>query len=141
MSPTLFHWPIRVYYEDTDTAGIVYYANYLKFFERARTEWLRALGFGQQAFGQDHGLQFVVAQASVDYRRPARLDDELVVDAAVVQLGRASLTFEQRAWRGTELLASARVRVGCIRLTDYAPAAMPAAMIAAMKTLLPKDSA
>lgn len=141
MSPTLFRWPIRVYYEDTDTAGIVYYANYLKFFERARTEWLRALGFGQQAFGQDHGLQFVVAQASVDYRRPARLDDELVVDAAVVQLGRASLTFEQRAWRGAQLLASARVRVGCIRLSDYAPAPIPAAMLTAMKSLLPKDPA
>ena len=141
MSPTLFRWPIRVYYEDTDTAGIVYYANYLKFFERARTEWLRALGFGQQAFAQDHGLQFVVAQASVDYRRPARLDDELVVDAAVVQLGRASLTFEQRAWRGAELLASARVRVGCIRLTDYAPAPIPAAMLAAMKPLISKDPA
>lgn len=141
MSPTLFRWPIRVYYEDTDTAGIVYYANYLKFFERARTEWLRALGFGQQAFGQDHGLQFVVAQASVDYRRPARLDDELVIDAAVVQLGRASLTFEQRAWRGAQLLASARVRVGCIRLSDYAPAPIPAAMLTAMKSLLPKDPA
>lgn len=141
MSPTLFRWPIRVYYEDTDTAGIVYYANYLKFFERARTEWLRALGFGQQAFGQDHGLQFVVAQASVDYRRPARLDDELVIDATVVQLGRASLTFEQRAWRGAQLLASARVRVGCIRLSDYAPAPIPAAMLTAMKSLLPKDPA
>ena len=141
MSPTLFRWPIRVYYEDTDTAGIVYYANYLKFFERARTEWPRALGFGQQAFAQDHSLQFVVAQASVDYRRPARLDDELVVDAAVVQLGRASLTFEQRAWRGAELLAGARVRVGCIRLADYSPAPIPPAMRAAMKSLLPKDPA
>ncbi|HOX88113.1 MAG TPA: tol-pal system-associated acyl-CoA thioesterase [Burkholderiaceae bacterium] len=141
MSSTLFRWPIRVYYEDTDTAGIVYYANYLKFFERARTEWLRALGWGQHALAGEHGLAFVVAQASVDYRRPARLDDELVVEAAVVQLGRASLTFEQRAWRGAELLASARVRVGCIRAADYSPAPMPAAMLAAMKPLLQKDPA
>ena len=86
-----FTWTVRVYYEDTDTGGVVYYANYLKFFERARTEWLRAAGFGQQALADEQGLQFVVARIECDYRRPARLDDVIDIDVRVRQAGRVSV--------------------------------------------------
>ena len=130
-----FHWQVRVYYEDTDTAGVVYYANYLKFFERARTEWLRALGWGQQALAEQHGRQFVVAAANIEYKRPARLDDLIDLEVRVLQTGRASLTFEQTASRAGELLARAEVRIGCIALAPFAPAAMPAEMLTKMKLL------
>ena len=95
-----FTWTVRVYYEDTDTGGIVYYANYLKFFERARTEWLRAAGFGQQALAAEQGLQFVVARIECDYLRPARLDDVIELDVRVIKAGRVSVVFEQKARRG-----------------------------------------
>jgi acyl-CoA thioester hydrolase len=130
-----FKWTIRVYYEDTDTGGIVYYANYLKFFERARTEWLRKAGFEQRAMLQEHGLQFVVAQVECDFRQPAKLDDVLEIDVRVARAGRASIEFSQTARRGAEVLATARVRVGCIDTARFAPAAMPAAMLEALKTL------
>lgn len=130
-----FTWTIRVYYEDTDTGGIVYYANYLKFFERARTEWLRKAGFEQRAMLQEHGLQFVVAQVECDFRRPAKLDDVLEIDVRVAQAGRASIVFSQTASRGVEVLATARVRVGCIDTARFAPAALPVAMLEALKQL------
>ena len=87
-----FEWPIRVYWEDTDAGGIVFYANYLKFFERARTEWLRALGIGQQVLREQTGGMFVVSETTLKYHRPARLDDELVVTVQLEQPGRAGLT-------------------------------------------------
>jgi acyl-CoA thioester hydrolase len=93
----VFHWPIRVYWEDTDAGGIVFYANYLKFFERARTEWLRHLGLGQQALRDQTGGVFVVSNAQLDFRRPARLDDQLVIHTQLVELGRASLLIHQQA--------------------------------------------
>lgn len=130
-----FTWTIRVYYEDTDTGGIVYYSNYLKFFERARTEWLRKAGFEQRALLQEHGLQFVVAQIECDFRQPARLDDVLEIDVRVARAGRVSIEFSQTARRGADVLATARVRVGCIDTTRFAPAAMPAAMIEALRQL------
>jgi acyl-CoA thioester hydrolase len=132
-----FTWTIRVYYEDTDTGGIVYYANYLKFFERARTEWLRKAGFEQRAMLQEHGLQFVVAQVDCEFRQPAKLDDVLEIDVRVARAGRASIEFSQTARRGTEVLATARVRVGCIDTARFVPAAMPSAMLDALK-LLPR---
>ena len=128
-----FTWTVRVYYEDTDTGGVVYYANYLKFFERARTEWLRAAGFGQHDLTRDHGLQFVVARIECDYKRPAVLDDVIDIDVWVVQAGRASVVFEQTARRGTDVLASARIRAGCIDTATLAPRAMPAGLFDAMK--------
>jgi len=91
-----FSWPLRVYWEDTDAGGIVFYANYLKFFERARTEWLRSLGIGQQALRETTGGLFVVIETSLKYHRPARLDDELLVTACLLESGRASMTIEQR---------------------------------------------
>ena len=93
-----FAFPIRIYWEDTDAGGIVFYANYLKFFERARTEWLRSLGIGQQALREDTGAMFVVTDAQLRYLRPARLDDELLVTAQLQQAGRASFTIAQQAF-------------------------------------------
>ncbi|MEF9996172.1 MAG: tol-pal system-associated acyl-CoA thioesterase [Burkholderiaceae bacterium] len=130
-----FHWQVRVYYEDTDSGGVVYYANYLKFFERARTEWLRALGWGQQALAEEHGRQFVVAAANINYQRPARLDDLIDLKIRVVRVGRASLTFEQTALRDGVLLAHAHVKIGCIALASFTPAAMPIEMVTTMKLL------
>jgi acyl-CoA thioester hydrolase len=130
-----FTWTVRVYYEDTDTGGVVYYANYLKFFERARTEWLRAAGFEQQRLAAEQGLQFVVARIECDYRRPAKLDDVIAIDVRVVQAGRASVTFGQTARRGDEGLALARSRAGCVDTRTLAPRAMPAPMLEAMKSM------
>ena len=123
--PSVFTWSVRVYYEDTDAGGIVFYANYLKFFERARTEWLRALGIGQHALLQEHGALFVVKNANVDYHAPARLDDELKLTLGIEKVGRASVQFTQRAWRGEQLLASAAVKVGCVDAATLRPRALP----------------
>lgn len=128
-----FSWPIRVYYEDTDAGGIVYYANYLKFFERCRTEWLRALGIEQARLVAEHRLQFVVTSLSCDYRRPARLDDRLVVLARLERSGGASLTFAQRIERDGELLASGRVKVACVDAQTLAPAALPRFLLDALR--------
>lgn len=120
-----FVWTLRVYYEDTDAGGIVYYANFLKFFERCRTEWLRALGIDQARLADARGLQFVVVTAAVQYFSPARLDDELQVSARVEKLGRASLEFAQEARRGAELLATGQVRVACVSTASLVPTALP----------------
>lgn len=124
---------MRVYYEDTDAGGIVYYANFLRFFERCRTEWLRALGLGQRELATDQGLQFVVAQLSVNYLRPARLDDLLAIDARVAELARTYLVFEQRALRGDELLAQATVKVACVDTRRNAPARLPADLVSRLQ--------
>ncbi len=130
-----FTWTIRVYYEDTDTGGIVYYANYLKFFERARTEWLRAAGYEQRRLSEEFGLQFVVAQVQCDYRQPARLDDLLEIDLRVLKSGRVFIVFEQTARRGATVLATATVKAGCIDTHRFVPAAMPAELLDAFRTL------
>ena len=130
-----FTWSIRVYYEDTDTGGIVYYANYLKYFERARTEWLRAAGFGQQRLLDEFGLQFVVARVECEYRQPARLDDLIEIDLRVAHAGRVAIVFEQTARRGESVLARATVKAGSIDARRFVPTAMPPAMIDAFRTL------
>jgi acyl-CoA thioester hydrolase len=130
-----FTWSVRVYYEDTDTGGIVYYANYLKFFERARTEWLRAAGFEQRILADRHGLQFVVAEVALQYARPARLDDIIEIDVRVSHLARVSLVFEQTARRGADVIATARVKAACIDSRRFCPAPMPEDMRAAFATL------
>ena len=109
-----FRHPVRVYWEDTDAGGIVYYANYLKFFERARTEWLRSLGIEQQALREHTGAMFVVSESSLKYHVPARLDDELDVTVGVRQSARASLVLQQQALRSGELLAEGEVRIACV---------------------------
>ncbi|THF59343.1 tol-pal system-associated acyl-CoA thioesterase [Pseudothauera rhizosphaerae] len=123
--PTFFSWPVRVYYEDTDAAGVVYYANYLRYCERARTEWLREAGFGQQRMMAERGLGFVVRSFSADYRQPAVLDDALRVVSHIARLGRASIEFVQRIVRGDELLFDARVTVACVDLARRKPVALP----------------
>lgn len=135
MSATPFTWPVRVYWEDTDAGGIVFYANYLRFFERARTEWLRARGIGQQHLRETEGGLFVVSATDVRYHRPARLDDLLLVTAEVAEAGRASLTIAQTARRdapGGELLCEGSIRIGWVDATTLAPRRMPAALLHAL---------
>ena len=126
----IFRWPVRVYWEDTDAGGIVFYANYLKFFERARTEWLRALGLEQRRLREQTGAMFVVSEARIKYHASARLDDELCVTASLQQLGRSSFTMEQQALLqrdGAEsaLLCSAAIRIGWVDASSLKPARMP----------------
>ncbi|MEH6604745.1 MAG: tol-pal system-associated acyl-CoA thioesterase [Pseudomonadales bacterium] len=129
-----FRLPIRIYMEDTDTGGIVYYVNYLKFIERARTEFMRSLGFGKQfIFEQD--IMFVVHSLSVDYKQPARLDDELVATAQLLKLGRAGMQLNQQVWRAQDLLVDSQVKLACVNKKSLRPAAMPADIIAVLKTL------
>ena len=139
MRTDAFLWPVRVYYEDTDAAGIVYYANYLRYFERCRTEWLRSLGFEQRQLATRDRLQFVVAELSVQYHRPARLDDALDIDASIVERARSYVVFRQQARRGAELLASARVKVACVDSERLVPARLPATL-AERLAVLPDSS-
>ena len=128
-----FHWPVRVYWEDTDAGGIVFYANYLKFFERARTEWLRSLDIGQKRLRESEGGIFVVTDAQLRYLRSARLDDLLSVTAQVREAGRASLTIEQSAWltpaetsgEPPVLLCEGTVRIGWIDSETMRPLRIP----------------
>ena len=129
-----FRSPQRVYWEDTDAGGVVYYANYLKFLERARTEWLRAQGYAQHELAQEPGILFAVTSIEVSYQRPARLDDELLVTCELERAGGASLRFAQRVYRrasggtaGTqeELLTTARVRVACLDARTLRPQRLP----------------
>lgn len=131
--PADFIWSVRVYYEDTDAGGIVYYANYLKFFERARTEWLRALDVDQHTLLAQHDTLFVVKSVSAEYHAPARLDDELKLTVSIEKLGRASIIFHQEAWCGEQLLNTARVKVGCVDAA-LRPRAVPAAVADKMRT-------
>lgn len=128
-SDTAFNWPVRVYYEDTDAGGIVFYANYLKFFERARTEWLRALGFNQRILNETHGLLFVVKKAAIEYHAPAKLDDELKLIVVVERLGGASLQVRQEAWRTSggqaTLLADGSVTIVCVSTENFRPCPIP----------------
>ncbi|HEY0587571.1 MAG TPA: tol-pal system-associated acyl-CoA thioesterase [Pseudoduganella sp.] len=127
-----FTWEVRVYYEDTDAGGIVYYANYLKFFERARTEWLRSLGVNQDILLQEHDAMFVVKNVSADYHAPARLDDVIKLTLRIDKLGRASIQFVQEAWCGDRLLNTAHVKVGCVD-SALRPRAVPDAVAARMR--------
>ena len=111
----VFRHPLRVYWEDTDAGGVVFYANYLKFFERARTEWLRSLGVSQLQLQREQGVIFVVAEATLRLARPARLDDALAATVAVEEVARASLRLRQQVWRDGDLLAEGLVRIGCVR--------------------------
>lgn len=118
-------FPVRVYYEDTDLAGIVYYANYLKFIERGRTEWVRSLGIDQVALRRDHGLVFAVRRVEAEYLRPAKFDDELTVTTGLSAVAGARLIVEQAVWRAGEKLFSAAVTIVCLSETG-APARLPA---------------
>ena len=131
-SPLIHRQTIRVYFEDTDAAGIVYYANYLKFAERARTDWLRDLGISHVEMIKRDGLTLVVRRCLIDYLRPAHLDDELTVETELIKLGGASVDLAQRVLRGGEMLADLKVLVVCVgrdgkaaRIPDYLRGALP----------------
>ena len=130
-----FEWPVRVYWEDTDAGGIVFYANYLKFFERARTEWLRHLGVEQHALRQQTGGMFVVSETQVKYHRAAVLDDVLCVTAHLTHSGRASLVIGQQAWRvdangGRELLlCEGQIRIGWVQANTLQPERIPSTLL------------
>lgn len=127
-----FRCPVRVYIEDTDAGGIVYYVNYLKFMERARTEFMRHHGYGKQSiFSTD--LMFVVRSVNVNYLRPARLDDELTVTARVLEAGAAQLLFEQRILRGAEELCGGTVDIVCVNRQTLRPRRIPKAMLDALE--------
>jgi acyl-CoA thioester hydrolase len=128
-----FVWPIRVYYEDTDAGGIVFYANYLKFFERARTEWLRACGVEQDRLAEQTGTLFIVRSTAMDYRAPARLDDLIKIVSRPERIGRASVDFTQEAWRDGTLLATGTIRVGCVDRAALRPAGIPEPVLAALR--------
>jgi len=132
-----FRHRVRVYWEDTDAGGIVFYANYLKYFERARTEWLRALGIGQQALRESEGLMFVVTDTRLRYLRPARLDDELDVSAELREIGRASLSLAQQAHRGAELLTEGDIRIGCVDAGSLRPRRLPDTLLERLHALPP----
>jgi acyl-CoA thioester hydrolase len=120
-----FRHALRVYWEDTDAGGVVFYANYLKFFERARTEWLRSLGVRQQALREATGAIFVVTDTALRYRQPARLDDALDVTVVVHELRPASMKLAQQAWRGDTLLCEGDIRIGCVEADTLRPRRIP----------------
>jgi len=128
-----FRWPLRIYYEDTDAGGMVYHSNYLKYFERARTEWLRQSGVNQQEMIRQHQVMFVMKSAWVDYHLPAKLDDELIVTTEIEKSGRASMVFAQEAWRNDQCLVSGRFKIGCVHAETVRPCAIPPAVLNAMQ--------
>lgn len=120
-----FTWPVRVYWEDTDAGGVVYHASYVRFLERGRSEWLRALGIHQQALAKDRDLLFAIRAMQLDFLRAARLDDELTVRTSLSSRRGASLVFEQGIWRGDELVLRAEVRAVCLTASGFRPQPLP----------------
>lgn len=127
-----FSWPVRVYFEDTDAGGIVFYGNYLKFYERARTEWLRSLGIGQRFLKDEYRILFVVKNVTVNYKRSAVLDDWLQVTTGISRIKGASLEFEQAIWRENTLLSTATVTIACVGMDNMRPVPIPGDIAARM---------
>ena len=123
--PETFVWPVRVYYEDTDSGGVVYYANYLKFMERARTEWLRALGFEQTELLDEHHVIFVVREVGIEYLRPARFNDLLDVTVGLAEVGRSQIVLKQTVENG-DVFSRATVKVVCVDGESFKPVRIPA---------------
>jgi len=126
---TDFDWPIRIYYEDTDSGGVVYHSNYLNFMERARTEWLRALGFEQDALITEHQCLFAVHSMQLQFKRPARFNDALVVRSHIVKVSGASLEFDQKIFRDDELLCNAMVKIACLDSHRFRPKSIPLSLL------------
>jgi len=122
---TVFNWPVRVYYEDTDAGGVVYYANYLKFFERARTEMLRSYGFEQDKLIVEQNIIFVVRSVQIDYLNPARFNESIDVSAEITQSKKVSLNFEQIISRDDMVLCKANIRIACLTADTLKPKAIP----------------
>lgn len=127
-----FRWPVRVYWEDTDAGGVVYYANYLKFMERARSEWLRAHGFEQDVLRDQAGIVFVVRRVEIDYLSPARFNDALDVSVGLHEAGRASLVVRQELMRDSDCLAKAEIALACVDAVSFKPARIPAPILQAL---------
>ena len=142
MKPTLqpelfvYSFPVRVYFENTDAGGVVYHSEYLKFLERARTEWLRHLGYDHQVLARDHRVLFVVTALAVEFARPARLDDSLAVSVRLESLGKVRCVFAQEIRRDGEVLARARVTVACVTGDQMKPVEIPAALRRKMEAAL-----
>ncbi|MCL2345913.1 MAG: tol-pal system-associated acyl-CoA thioesterase [Desulfobulbus sp.] len=134
-SPNAFTISVRVYYEDTDAGGVVYYANYLKFFERCRTEWMRQAGYDQSALAAGAGIGFVARKASCDYLRPARLDDQLTVGLEVERLTRVRIVGRQYVRRGNEELVTGRVEIACVDMASMRPAPIPESLYQQLEAL------
>lgn len=126
---TRFVFPVRVYYEDTDAAGVVYYANYLRFMERARTEWLESLGLPLAEFEQKHGIAFAVHRAEIDFLQPARLNDRLDVSVEALDHGACTLIVGQHVSRATTPVAAAKITLACLDRVRWRPARIPPALI------------
>jgi acyl-CoA thioester hydrolase len=138
----VFSWPTRVYWEDTDAGGVVYHAQYLAFLERARSEWMRELGHGQELLREAHGLVFAVRAMRIDFRSPARLDDLLDVTVELRECRRASLVLAQSIKRGDALLLDAEVRVAALDAATFRPIAIPAPLFAMLEPLaIPRSHA
>ena len=131
-----FAWPIRIYWEDTDAGGVVYHAQYLAFMERARSEWMRGLGLGQDLLRSRDDLVFAVRAMTTDFRAPARLDDQLQVSVRLLECRGASFSVGQRIDRAGTVLVEARVRIAALRASDFKPRPIPAALITELKPLL-----
>jgi acyl-CoA thioester hydrolase len=127
-----FSLPVRVYYQDTDAGGVVFHGKYLSFFERARTEWLRHLGFDVRQLAEQHGVLFIVRELRVNYLRPAQVDDMLTVTAALDNLGRAQFTLDQRVLRGADLLVQGAVNLACVSAEGLKPARVPTRLYTAL---------
>ena len=136
----VFSWPTRVYWEDTDAGGVVYHAQYLAFLERARTEWLRARGKGQELLRAEHDLVFAVRAMRIDFRNPARLDDALQVTVALRECRRASLVIAQSIRRGDALLLDAEVRVAALSAATFRPKAIPQSLYDELDSLVENDA-
>jgi len=129
IQPAAFEWPVRVYHEDTDSAGVVYYANYLRFLERARTEWLRALGFEQPQLAREHGISFVVTALTIEYRRPARFNDLLAATVEPGEVGASRIVLLQRVLRDGGELVVASARLACVNTVTLKPVRIPGPVI------------
>jgi len=127
-----FVWPVRVYWEDTDAGGVVYYANYLKFMERARSEWLRSRGFEQDVLRDEAGVVFVVRRVEIDYLAPARFNDALAVSVDLHEAGRASIVVRQELLRGDARLVQAEVTLACVDAARFKPVRMPESLVQAL---------
>ena len=130
-----FAWPIRVYYEDSDAGGIVYHSQYLNFMERARTEWLRSLGFEQTELTAQFGIIFVVRNIEIKFKKPARFDDAIVVHSQLASMGRSRMVFEQNIFRDGQILTEASVEIVCIHAVNYTPVSIPAPIQQSMKKM------
>lgn len=135
----MFSHPVRIYWEDTDAGGVVYHAQYLAFLERARSEWMRAQGHGQESLRNAHGVLFAVRAMRIDFLKPARLDDALEVTSVLRECRRASLVFDQEIRRGADRLLTATVRVAALGL-DFRPAALPPPLYDELNALVEKDA-